>query len=311
VGVLQVSLFGRFRVRCGRQPLAGLGASKVQELFCYLLLYRDRPHPREALANLLWGDCPTIQSKRYLRKALWRIQTALDSRADSNNGRVLLVEPDWVRFNPEADLWLDVAAFEQAYTLAQGIPGRDLDSQRVQLLREAVDLYQGDLLEGWYHDWCLYERERLQHVYLAMLDKLMDTCEADRDYEAGLTYGARILRYDRARERTHRRLMRLHYLSKSRTAALRQYERCVAALNEELHVGPARRTVALYEQIRADQLIWPPLALAEAHALSETVPPSLSHILARLRQLHDVLADIQHRVRQDIEAMELALRGKR
>jgi len=28
-----------------------------------------------------------------------------------------------------------------------------------------VDLYQGDLLEGWYQDWLLCERERLQNMF--------------------------------------------------------------------------------------------------------------------------------------------------
>src|SRR5438128_1039451 len=58
-------------------------------------------------------------------------------------------------------------------------------------------LYRGDLLEGWYSDWCLYERERLQHMYLAMLDKLMEYSESHQEYETGQTYGMRALRYDR------------------------------------------------------------------------------------------------------------------
>lgn len=41
-------------------------------------------------------------------------------------------------------------------------------------------------------------------MYLAMLDKLIVYCEAHHKYEAGLACGNRILRYDRARERTHR-----------------------------------------------------------------------------------------------------------
>jgi two-component SAPR family response regulator len=93
-----------------------------------------------------------------------------------------------------------------------------------------VALYHGDLLEDWFQDWCLYERERLQNIYLAALDKLMDYCEASRDYDAGLAYGTRILRHDLARERTHRRLMRLYYLAGDRTSALRQYDRCVQIL---------------------------------------------------------------------------------
>src|SRR5205823_7801753 len=113
---------------------------------------------------------------------------------------------------------------EQAFTCTEGVSSRDLDDRQVQLLLGAVQLYQGDLLEGCYLEWCLAERERLQRMYLAMLDKLMGHCEAHREYETGLDYGLRILRCEPASERTHRRMMRLQYLAGDRTAALRQYQ---------------------------------------------------------------------------------------
>lgn len=251
---LEVRLFGRFTVRCGDQVVSGLRPRKVQELLAYLLLERDRPHHREILADLLCNDSPSARSRKCLRQALWRLQAVLGSHADRLTARVLLVEHDWVQLNPEADVWLDVAEFEEAFDLVHGVAGQDMDAGRARALDDAVHLYQGDLLEGWYQDWCVYERGRLQQMYLAMLDKLMGYCEAQREYETGLMYGTRILRHDPACERTHRRLMRLHCTSGDRTSALRQYDRCVAALKQELGVRPAKRTAGLYEQIRADQL---------------------------------------------------------
>lgn len=307
---LRVCLFGRLGIRRDQQMLNGFEAHKVQDLFCYLLLYRDRPHSREALADLLWGEQSMTQSRRYLRKVLWQLQAALDAQVGALENPLLLVETDWVQVNPNADLWLDVAVFEQAFTLVRGVPGRLLDSQCVQELQGAVDLYRGDLLEGCYRDWCIYERERFQHMYLAMLDKLMDYCQARRDYEAGLSYGRRILRYDRARERTHRRLMRLYYLAGDRTAALRHYERCVAALEQDLGVKPTRSTVALYEQIRADRLDTLPVASAEIGLISVAEDQSLVAALDRLKQLHGVLVDVQYRLRQEIQSVELALESQ-
>ncbi|MBN1814367.1 MAG: bacterial transcriptional activator domain-containing protein [Anaerolineae bacterium] len=174
-----------------------------------------------------------------------------------------------------------------------------------------MDLYQGDLLEGCYQDWCIYERERFQHMYLAMLDKLMDHCQARQDYEAGLSYGRRILRYDCARERTHRRLMRLYYLAGDRTAALRHYERCVAALEKDLGVKPTRSTEALYEQIRADRLDELPVASIEIGLPPVTMDQSLVAALDRLKQLHVVLVDVQRRLQQEIQSVELVLESQR
>ena len=152
---LSIHLFGKLCLRCNGQVLVGFDAHKLQQLLCYLLLHRDHPHPRELLANLLWGDSPTVQSKQYLRQALWKLQTALERHAEPINGYLLSVKPDWVAINSQY-LWLDVAEFEHAYIAVQNVRGHDLNLDSARSLQGAVQLYQGDLLEGWYEDWCLY-----------------------------------------------------------------------------------------------------------------------------------------------------------
>jgi DNA-binding SARP family transcriptional activator len=303
---LSVSLFGQLSIHSGDQVLEGLEARKVQELFCYLLLHRERAHPRETLASVLWGDYSTVQSRSYLRKALWQLQAALDPQTRATGNSVVLADPEWVRLNPRCDLRLDVALFEEAATLARGTPGEKLSGESARALKEAVALYQGDLLAGWYQDWCLYERERLQQIYLNMLDKLMGYCEATHTYEQGLDYGERVLRYDRAHESTHRRLMRLHYLAGDRTAALRQYDRCVAALREELAVEPTPYTTILYEHIRVNKLD------GRAFYPGVSQPPHdavifLPGVLDRLRQLQSKMAEFQNEVQLDIQAVEQVL----
>src|SRR5436305_13782115 len=167
MSTFRICLFGKFCVRYNEQILDGLDARKVQELFCYLLLHRDHSLPRENLASFLWPDTTTVQSKKNLRQALWQLQSAIGSQIEPISDRILLVEPEWVQLNLEADFWLDVVAFEKAYDLVQKMPGHELDPQRVQVLQDALQPYQGPLLEGWYQDWCLLEPERRQNMHLA------------------------------------------------------------------------------------------------------------------------------------------------
>lgn len=304
MATLRIFLLGEIKVQLGEQDLTGLYPRKLQELFCYLLLYRDRAHQREALAGQLWSDSTTAQSKKNLRQALWQLQNATDPHGVCPIRHLLLADSDYVRLNPDADLWLDVAVLEQAFDRARGMAGRILDAPRVEALRQAVALYEGDLLEGWFQDWCLYERERLQNMYLAALDKLVDYCEAHREYEDGLAFGAQILRYDQARERTHRRIMRLHYLAGNRTAALRQYTRCVQALRRELAVKPATRTVMLYEQIRAERFPGP-----AQPAATYAFPPAPSaarpaELLDYLKNLQRALAEVQLQLQHTINTVD-------
>ena len=149
-------------------------------------------------------------------------------------------------------------------------------------------------------------------MYLAMLDKLMGYYEAHKQYETGILHGLRILSFDRAREHTHQHLMRLQYLAGNRTAALRQFERCSAALDEELGVKPAKFTLALYEQIRAD----------EFHALdlspSTQTPDNLKssfhsdqELLGRLNQVSELLTDVQEAAQRGVRTIELVIKSHR
>lgn len=307
---LRIFLFGKFRVRLANRELEDLNLGKAQELFWYLLLNRHHPHYRESIVNVLWNDVSAVHSRGYLRKALWQLRNALDSHSLLEKKSFLLVESDWIQLNPLAKHWIDVSDFEEVYKLVQGVPGRDLPLSTIQTLQRVVELYCGDLLEGCYYEWCLIERERLQQMYLIMLDKLMDYCEAYNQYETGLDYGLRILRIDRARERTHRRLMRLHYQARNRTEALRQGERCITILQEELGVGLAERTRTLYEQIKADRLIIPTSRMGMDNKTTNSAPLLLLEVLQQLKQLEVELSGMQGRVQRKIETVEMILNGQ-
>ncbi len=297
-GVL-VHLLSRFEVQRNGQAIPGLEARKVQELFCYLLLFRAKPHSRELLASCLWGDNSTSQSKKYLRQALWQLQSALDF---DQNESILLLEREWVQLNPSVYLWLDTAEFERSIQDIQGIPGRELNDDQAKSLVVAVQLYKGDLLEGCFQDWCIFERERLQQLYLQGLDKLMSYCEANGAYEQGLQYGSCILRVDHARERTHRRLMRLYALSGDRTSALRQYRQLCATLREELGVKPAKQSVALHRQIEDDHLSRLK-SNQDGHQEIDATRPALN-ILNNLKRLQKSLIDFQHEIQDNINSIE-------
>ena len=148
---LCVRLFRRLAAERDGEPLADF-ESKPRELLSYLLLYRQRPHHREALASLLWPESDPVQSKKYLRQALWQLQSTVDGPAGSQSGHVLRVEADWIQIDPAADVWVDVAQVERAFSQTQGMTGYQLDRNAAQLLRDAVCLYHGDLLEGWPQD---------------------------------------------------------------------------------------------------------------------------------------------------------------
>ena len=307
----RIHLFGKFCVECDEEPLEGLGTFKVQELLTYLLIHRNRPRPREALATLLWGDTPTEKCRKYLRQALWHLQTALKSQDAAAGDHILIVEDNWVQLNTTSEIWLDVAVLEDTFAAFKDKPGLELTADEKHQVQLAVQVYAGELLEGSYQDWCMFERERLQNIFLALVYKLMSYCEAHHEYEAGLVFGAQILNYDRASERTHRRLMHLQYMAGDRTAALRQYDRCVQALAEDLGVKPDKHTVVLYEKIRSGEAELPGNFVQSTLNQINPGDPVLTEVIGRLEDLQLTLANVRRAVCQGIENIQISLKNQK
>lgn len=302
----RICLFGKLTVQYGDDSIEYPESSRPLELLVYLLLNRQRAHPREVLATLLWGEQSTGQSKKYLRKVLWQLQRLLEDAGFHGDHALLTIDNDWIGIRQHNSIVVDVAMFDAAYDRLRRIPGSQLNPYQAEMLQQAVCLYRGDLLEGWYQDWCLLERERLQQICLMALDKLAAYSEANGDLEAGLAYATQILQYDRAREYTHCQIMRLYCMAGDRTSAIRQYARCVAALHEEMEIEPAPETVALYESIRTYGHANHKQASnhQREHLPLPSTEGSLNDLVTRLYTLQHSLTQIHDQIQTEIEHVD-------
>lgn len=307
---LKVRLFGKFIVECGHEQIMGIASHKVQELFSYLLIHYDHPQSRESLCEVLWENQPPCKSKKNLRQTLWRLQSALD-QLSNGSGPILLADEDWVQIDANAPYWVDGVELEKTYNQFNNRWARELSVEDYELLEKSVALYRGELLEGWYEDWCVFERERFQFIHTSLLDKLIQYCEINHRYDEGIAYCAEILRRDRAYERAHRQIMRLYTMSGNRTQALRQYARCVSALREDLNVEPSERTQQLHEQIRADRFIPPSFNGTKVQPPEGHREVSYADILTRLHNFSLELDQIQFQIQNDISYLENSIQPHR
>jgi len=240
--VLRVRLFGTIRVSHDgfgpeTRPIHG-----VQALLAYLLLHRNRHHSREALGGLFWGEHSEPRARSCLSTALWRLRQVLEPPGVPRGTYLLVQAGGEVGFNSESDHWLDVAAFEDALSRRHDWAA----------LETAVRQYSGDLLEGFYDEWALRERERLRMLYLDGLNRLVERHSAEGAIDAALGCARRVLELDPLREEVHREVIRLHLRQGHRALALRQYLTCRSLLAEELNVEPMEETRALGAQILAE-----------------------------------------------------------
>jgi len=221
------------------------------ELLAFLALHRQKDLPRLVVADKLWGSLDERKARRCLNSTLWRLRKAIEERGAAPDRVLLSTSSGILRFDAHGPWSLDVDRFEEAaFVLARGTPptGEALD----QAERDLGD-YRGDLMEGFYHDWVIRERERLRLLLIAGLAASM-RLRIDDDPERAIELGQRILRVDPLREAVHREIMRLHMRLGHRGLALRQYEACRTLLREELGISPMRETISLHLRILKEEL---------------------------------------------------------
>ncbi|MCA9899800.1 MAG: winged helix-turn-helix domain-containing protein [Anaerolineales bacterium] len=244
---MHVYLFGNFHVYPHADAELALRPTAAR-LFAFLLLHRQMVHMREVVAETFWEDSELDRARRNLNTTLWQLRKAFSQMSDQ---RPTLIDttPEQIKLNREADLWLDVALFEEQAKkgLIQAENGSALAA--INALEQAVALYQGDLLHGFSDSWVLQERERLRLIYLRCLRRLMTLHQKQHNLDASIEYARRILHIEPWHEDVHRILMGLYMENGRRAKAIAQYHACRKALESELAVTPMAETEVLYQRL--------------------------------------------------------------
>ncbi len=249
MNALHIHLFGEFRVRYSDQLNDLKLTLKLKTLLAFLTLHPHRLYPRDILIDLCWGEHAEEQARGCLNTALWRLRRIL-STDEENRGCFLITTPSGeIGFNRESMHWIDLTYFETSTSRLLMIPPSVMQPAEVEELHNTLTLYTGELLEGFYDDWALRERERLRQIYLNCLVQLMRYQQHQHSYEKSISYGLQILHLEPLREDVHREVMRLYQANSQRPLALRQYQICCEALDAELGVEPMEETQALNQQI--------------------------------------------------------------
>jgi WD40 repeat protein/DNA-binding SARP family transcriptional activator len=248
---LEIFTLGGVRILRGGEPVPALTIRKAEALLVYLASTR-REQSREVLADFFWDERTQSQSLGYLRVALSALHKHL--------GESLLIGRETVALNPAMPLWLDTAQLEDCLRVVHQ-QGR-VTAETADQVADALELYRGDFLEGFrvsecrrFEEWALRERERLHRLAVDGLYELVAYEIESGAYQPGMGHAARLLELDPLMEAAQRQMMRLLAYCGQRSAALGQYETCRRLLREELGLEPEAETVALYEQIRAGQLV--------------------------------------------------------
>ncbi|HEY3282297.1 MAG TPA: AAA family ATPase [Armatimonadota bacterium] len=245
----RVELLGGLRLRREERVITHFRTRKTGALLAYLAFFQHKPHPREKLIDLLWPDSELDAGRQSLSRALSSLRQQLETEG-GEGGTILIADRLSVGLET-THVSTDVSDFESALQLSQHTQD---DAERAQHLTTAIDLYQGELLPGYYDDWVLEQQERLAGAYVETLSQAIPLLERLGEQRRALDYARRAVTADPLREEAHADLMRLYAQTGQVSAAQRQFKKLQEILEEELGTTPTAATRTLAEEIRVRSL---------------------------------------------------------
>lgn len=211
-----LTLLGSWSLWCDGAEVA---ATASEQRLVVLLALRGRQR-RAYLAGMLWPDATDRQSLTRLRNTLSNLRRRCPDLLETNEDTVALRD----------SVVVDVEELEAA--------ARDLADGKVRtaLAERCIDMLIGssELLLGWYEDWILQERDRLNELRTRALERLVDELLTARRFGEASEAAIAAIQLDPLRESSHRALMRVYVAEGNPALASRQIERYREILRAEL-----------------------------------------------------------------------------
>jgi serine/threonine-protein kinase len=272
----------------GEEILSILSQPKRTAILVYLAVAAPRGfHRRDKIAGLFWPEVDQDRARASLRKAIHFLRRSLGGEVVPNRGDEE-VGLDWNRFA------CDAVDFQAA-----------LDADDVSA---AMDLYRGDLLEGFFLDGCPEFELWMEEERRAFRDRAARAAWelAHRHLTSGQLAGAeraghRAVSLLGTQEEEVRRLVEALADAGNRAAAVRLYERFCRVLLATLDLEPSPETEALVRRIKS------PAAPAGARPASK--PPPLepegraSEFSSRAAPVQELSSFIRRELASDFEIL--------
>ena len=218
--------------------------TKPWQLFCYLVLHREKFVSSRKLITMLWADDLLTDPSNVLKNAVYSLRKELCG-GESLTDSPIIYSTGGYRFDPAVQLDLDVNRFTALCEQANGQPTGS--AQRMDTCRRAVAAYAGDLLpqldqELWVVPLAL---EHKRH-YIECVHELCETLWRNNQIKDLLDIASAAMAFDSLDEKTTVYLFRAMDALKMYRVIVTTYSKVVQHFEDALGADPPAEAQRIY-----------------------------------------------------------------
>lgn len=258
--LLSIYLLGAFSVQCAGTEVKEVYYDRMRALLAYLLVENKFPVRREKMAALLWPDLSDNAARANLRLAVFRLNHAFiggSVTVCSGKEKIISTTKTTLQINQSFGLVVDAIRLSDCIDqITRHHPDRLILCQEcIELLQEAVNLYQGEFLSGLninsssFLEWLDNRRDTYRHIVVGAFYLLIMHFSRIHKYSWVLQLTEKLLSIEPWAEDVHRYQMYVLCLVGQHQSAIRHFEKCKKNLADSVNVSPSMDTIHLYDSI--------------------------------------------------------------
>lgn len=192
-----INVFGNLEIYTSGGVLreSDLKSPKICRLLVYMLLNRKVTIPAREIAEAIWAE-EALESDnpgKNLRALIFRLRQSFSL---ISNYSLIETTPNGYCFNPKLNIMTDMQLFEKHWDAVQQ---KNLVSDKVDILKQAVNLYKGDVLSSAAGEhWLIPTASHYNLRYLGMVNELLKTLADEKDFHDLHKYAAQALAVDQS-----------------------------------------------------------------------------------------------------------------
>lgn len=247
-GGILVQTLGRVRLTAGPLQLEEdeWPTQKALRLFAHLAVTRGAITDGY-LMETLWPEAAESKARNSLRNAIHQVRTVLKKLAGPEAGEMLVRGRKSGTAHLDFAYQLDIERLEESLRQAQESLEAGQAESAIAQAKLALDLYQGEFLEGFHDDWVEGLRVQYRELQQRAWGTLARAYLAAQRYEEAEVVARRMLSADDLREDAHEMLIRALSGDGRSADAIRHYEETVNLFEQEIGVSPSSLTAVLQQ----------------------------------------------------------------
>jgi LuxR family maltose regulon positive regulatory protein len=192
---------------------------KSKLILAYLLAKPKSVLTKDQIIDMFFQDVPlenadtvyhnTLSNMRIATKIVYDF-ASVEVRKNSKNKKdkvtdwspsLLVYEDKVLRLNPDFYFKSDNIEFEDLSRKASKIGIKS--ETKIGFLKQAIELYKGEFLPGYYDNWCEEMRLNYANMYIKLCSKLIESLKEQKLYNEVITYTENLLKVDKLNEEAY------------------------------------------------------------------------------------------------------------